>query len=261
MAVLKSPQTIVISAVDYVGAVDASQLVALCVIDFTIAAPSLQSPQTITMVATEATSPPRASQMVALCVYGEGVTGDYRLRAWTFTLDGHVFYVLGLGVLGTYVCDLSTRQWSQWQTAGFVGWNAVQGTAWQDFIVAGDTQNGTIWLVDPSGSLDEGFRPVTRTATALLPQRGRATTTIGELTLNASVGFPTGDDPLVTLSFSDDNGETWFTPEAVTVDSDPDGNQQIAWRSLGTFGAPGRIFDVTDVGGMVRLSDVDMVAS
>jgi hypothetical protein len=39
----------------------------------------------------------------------------------------------------------------------------------------------------------------------------------------------------------------------------PEGNttQEIAWLSLGSFAAPGRIFKVTDSGGFLRIEGAD----
>ncbi len=45
-----------------------------------------------------------------------GQIANPKLRAWTFSLDGHDFYVLRLGDTETLVYDLTSEQWVDWRT-------------------------------------------------------------------------------------------------------------------------------------------------
>lgn len=234
------------------------QVALFSVIDFTVAAQYAKVPQLALFAPVSASGIPRTSQLALYLVYNEGARENNVLRGWGFILDGHSFYVLHLGMLGTYVCDVSSSfQWSQWITEGMESWNAEQGLMWQDMIVAGDNQNPVLWLIDPTTQLDDEFKPIRRTATALIPSRGRKTVTLDMFSINASAGYPTADNPELTLSFSDDNGETWVEMPSVTLESGAF-NQNLQFGSLGTFGQPGRIINVSDVGGFVRLSDIDV---
>ena len=49
-----------------------------------------------------------------LLVAVRGRPGNPRLRDWTFSLDGHDFYVLRLGDDLTLVYDATTEQWVDW---------------------------------------------------------------------------------------------------------------------------------------------------
>ena len=235
-----------------------SQLAMFSVVDFRIAAAYAKVPQLALFAPVSASGIPKTSQLAMFVVFNEGAREDNTLRAWGFILDGHSFYVLHLGMLGTYVCDVTSGfQWSQWQTEGMESWNAEQGLMWQDMVVAGDNQNPILWQINPETQLDDEFKPIRRTATALIPARGRKTVTLDMFSINASAGYPTADNPELTLSFSDDNGNTWVTMPAITLESGAF-DQNLQFGSLGTFGQPGRIINVSDVGGMVRLSDIDV---
>lgn len=197
---------------------------------------------------------PRTSQEPLLVVYNTGGRENFKLRAWPFRLDGNWYYVLHLGVEGTWVYCRVTDTWAQWETMGFGNWNAEQGVVWNERIIVGDNQNGILWEADPELMVDDDFRPISRVVTGLLAASSRQRITVDSLYITASVGYPTSLDPLVSLSFSDDYGQTWVD----MIDCDVtlingDYTQEIAFRQLGSFAAPGRVFKVSDVGGAVRI--------
>lgn len=201
---------------------------------------------------------PRVSQAAVEVVFRTGAPDDLRINAWEFTLDGHKFYVLSLGEQGTWVYDLTTQQWSQWQTDGFEGiWNMQLGLIWDNKIIAGDLQNPLLWELDPETFTDEGFRPITRRATGLVTYRDKDYRRNWEFRITANLGEPTPDTPgTLEFSFSDDDGKTFSTPKVITLVAD-DFDQDLEFRSLGSIRKPGRVYQVTDVGGFVRLSGAD----
>lgn len=238
------------------------EFVALWALDDIVYTPTAFTPE-LNMMVVLSSAPsdgfiPTTPEYNMYVVYGEGSRVTPKLRAWAFIMDGHTFYVLSLGMLGTYVCDVSNGfKWSQWNTEGMETWNAEAGLMWQDMIVAGDNQNPALWQINPDTMLDDDFKPIRRTATALIPARGRKTVTLDMFNINASAGYPTAADSTLTLSFSDDSGETWTTMPSITMGSG-DFNQNLQFASLGSFGQPGRIINISDFGGAVRLSDADV---
>lgn len=204
---------------------------------------------------------PATSQMVALVAYGTGVPEDPTQRAWAFELDGHTFYVLTLGELGTFVYDDATGHWSQWGTEGYPGWNAEVGTMWRDQIVAADIQTPQVYEIDPSASLDQDFRPLRRKATAIIPNSSLSHIAMDAVFVDASIGDgQTGfaATASLTLRYSDDQGQSWITFGTETVSSTDD-SQVLMFRSLGSFRRPGRILEIEDLGGPVRIDGVDVV--
>lgn len=231
----------------------------LSVLDDTLAAPSARVPQSYALAVEQGTDNPRVPQSYMLYVYNEGSRENLTLRAWSFWVDGNWFYILHLGLQGTWVYSVTAEQWYEWRTEGYENWNAEQGLVWDSRIVVGDNQNGILWEVNPDTQLDDDFRPITHQATAIIPASARETVVVDGVWLTCSVGFPTGDTPLVSLRMSDDQGQTWIDLSDLAVVMNPDEfTQEIAFRSLGSFSAPGRIFEVTDVGATVRIDRAEI---
>lgn len=202
---------------------------------------------------------PRDSTYAAYVVWTESHGAEARTRAWTYTLDGHIFYVLDLGEEGTFEYDLTTGQWAQFQTAGYSGWNIRAGTMWgeDNRIVGGDTLYHTVWELDPDTFTDDGFRAIEHVAVGGVMTRSRVHHAVEALRIAGSLGyFTSGSDAVITLRYSDDNGKTWLTAEIQTVEQGVP--LEVAWRSLGSFMAPGRVFEISDVGGMFRIDGADV---
>jgi hypothetical protein len=188
-----------------------------------------------------------------------GAPEEFRLRGWAFEQDGHEFYVLRLGQTGTVVYDRTTGQWSQWKTGSDVNWNAAVGRNWNNYVVAGALEDPYVWSVSPDTSLDNadvvgGDIPITRTVTGLVSQRGRERVRCGAVRITASVGATDVTNATMSLRFSDDYGNT-FSPYFEITMSATDKYQDLSFRSLGTIRAPGRLFEVVDVGGATRIDD------
>lgn len=214
--------------------------------------------------ATEPFDMPRDSQEYALVVWGETPKGDEnRTRAWVYTMDGHIFYVLDLGVEGTWVFDFDTSQWSQFATQGYTGWNMHVGTVWQDAnrVVAGDLLYSYVWEMAPTDVVDEGFRSIEHIVTGGVMTRSRVSLGVESIRVSGSIGQM--QDPTAGIStsmqFSDDAGATWCDPYVITVGvgQQSDG-YEINYRSLGSFAQPGRVVRFIDEGGMLRIDGADI---
>lgn len=181
------------------------------------------------------------------------IAAQSRRRAWSFAFDGHVFYVLDLGVEGTFAYDDTTQQWSKFITQTWNGWNLTNGTVWGRRIVGGDFLTGDVWEMQPGALLDNGTIPIVHVVTGGLVKRNRVFSSVESLRLNVSVGqLDLANGATVQLSFSDDQGQSFTDMDTLTM-----AQGDIVWRSLGAFAAPGRIFRVTDVGAFLRIDGAD----
>jgi len=202
-------------------------------------------------------SVPQTSLLGVLVIYGEGAQEDFRLRAWGFTMDGHRFYVLHIGEQGTWVYDFTTKQWAEWKSQGFDnGWNAYIGFNWgaDDRIIAADRQNPLMWEINPETFVDEEYKTITREVTAIIPQSGFSWRTLDSVSLYASVGDYSTVAPTIELTFSDDQGKTWDAPaDSIIVLVEGEDMQALEWMSLGSFQSPGRIINILDYGGSIRI--------
>lgn len=216
----------------------------------------------------------RITQLFAL-VAVKGRVADPRVRAWTFTLDNHDFYVLRLGDADTLVFDLSTEQWSVWGNATSKHWRASTGINWVDNgsfasgfgsnVVAGDETNGTLYFLNPQYPYDDDYidgdaAPVAFECEAQgqVFLRGPDGIACNTIQLTGSFG-DTWDESLtdVTLHYSDDSGRTYINAGTISV-TPGDYSARVEWRSLGTMFAPGRIFKVVDAGATPRLDSLDL---
>jgi hypothetical protein len=199
-----------------------------------------------------------------------------KLRAWTFDLDGHEFYVLRLGDMKSLVYDLTTEQWSWWSSPTLDYWRASIGTNWTssgnipfDYgsnVVVGDDNFGILWILNPEQGVDDSVRaeereegiikPFPRVATGQVTTRGRITIPCYQVYLTADPGEPAYVGASVSLSYSDDGGKTFISAsEPITVQA---GNyyQEFAWRSIGLVRSPGRLFRITDDGAFPQINEL-----
>lgn len=207
---------------------------------------------------TEANVGVKVTQAATLIAWKTGIPGQTRQRAWTYDLDGHTFYVLDLGVEGTWCYDFVTSQWSKYETPGYGIWNMVNGYAWESnrMVVGGDAIYPIVLRLDPHSHLDDGWRPVTYTVTGGVSSRDRNGKSCDSLRLAVSTGYLVDPMPTITMKFSDDNGATWSDDYPFELISG-NYNQRVEWNSLGQIAIPGRVFEFTDEGGLIRIDSAD----
>lgn len=199
------------------------------------------------------------TQMAVLAAYGTGEPFTQRQAAWTFTLDGHKFYVLPLGPESDWAFDVTTDSWCQLQTEGFNGINFTHGVMWGLRIMGGDILYPYLYELDPNQALDEDWRAITHVVTGGIPLRGRYNVGVSNFTLTGSGGTIQEVDNTISLSFSDDNGYTWSPDFDITMTGQ--GSQKFIWNALGSFTNPGRVFKITDTAGPMRIDGADVVLS
>lgn len=177
--------------------------------------------------------------------------------AWAFVFDGHIFYVLNDVNGNTMICDLRTGQWHHWYTGVVAGkWNMYRGVVWKGRVLAADELTNEIWEADPHSFLDEAATDIKRVVTAFESVRGKGSVRQGSLRISASVGFPTLVGATLQMRFSDNEGQSWSPTYSRTLVSG-DFNQELRFRSLGRLREPGRIWEISDTGGVVTIEAAD----
>lgn len=175
-------------------------------------------------------------------------------KGWLFTLDGHVFYALNFVLGRSLIYDFTTGQWHKWYTEGRPFWNVFRGINWNGVAVGADAEGPQVWAVDPLSHTDNGVE-VARVVSGFQPAEGPDSSQVGALRLTAR-GAGAEERTTVQLRFSDDGGRTWsrfYTRELL-------GNRphRIEFRSLGRVRAPGRLWEIHDAGGLVRIDGIDV---
>ncbi len=217
-------------------------------------APHIRAQQAVMQVVRQGSTGKRHRQTASSLqvVFTTGFIDNPLKRAWWFDWDGHTFYCLDLGNRGTLVYDLTSQQWTKFDTPSFDGaFNFKNGMYWQTGrkIVGGDAQNGNVWEMVPDTYLDEGWRPVTYEVRGIVFAQGNDHQQNYALRLIGSAGR-TGDSiaPVLNMRFSDDEGATWSDEFPIELTTNT--KQRLEFRGLGSFAHPGRIFRLYDTGGI-----------
>ncbi|MBA3831664.1 MAG: hypothetical protein H0X34_07185 [Chthoniobacterales bacterium] len=208
----------------------------------------------------------------------KGRVADPKLRVWTFTLDGHDFFVLRLGDGETLLYDIYSEQWVEWDSQGSGAWRPNIGMTWigaaaladtlGSSVVAGDDTFGLLWFLDPEQPYDDAPNPgrsvqqieFERIVTGQVFASGRQYLPCYAIFLDGDNYGITVDDftPLITLEYSDDQGRTFVSAESLGLETDITVNNPYTWNSLGQISSPGRMFRVRDNGVLTRIDSMEM---
>jgi hypothetical protein len=226
-----------------------------------------------TVVLTEAGMEVQVEQAYVI-ILTTGRVSDPVIRTWTFTLDGHDYYVLKLGNSKTLLYDTHSESWYNWGSGTGDLWRAYNGCNWLggdrfaggygSNVVVGDDGNGSLYFLDPDAEVDDDAlvddttRTFERVVQGQVTHKGYSAGPCYSVQLNGSLGM-TDDavDTTVTLSISDDQGNSYSDVGTITVAAD-DSLARVHWRSLGSIRTPGRLFKVTDYGALTRIDSLDM---
>jgi len=208
-------------------------------------------------------------------VAGRGRIANPRVRAWTFSLDGHDFYVLRLGDRGTLVYDVYSEQWIEWADLGQPFWRANLGQNWiggskygPDYgsdIVVGDDTWGVLYFLDPEQAFDQHpdyLNPTQeiyfdRIVMGQYPIKGREVMPCYVAFITSDMGQPAYTGAGVQLLISDDAGQSFDDMGLITVTAG-EFTPELTWTSLGQIGAPGRLFKIVDDGAIARIDALEM---
>lgn len=215
----------------------------------------------------------RVSQMLVRVLI-RGRVDEPRIQAWTFTQDGHDFYVLRLGSYSpTLVYDTYSQQWSVYGTGSTDPWRAYTGRNWQggrklalpwSDVVVGDDGTGALYFLSPDQDYDDDAitgdetpRAFRRRVTGqIVVKPGYISAPCFGVQLYGSIG--SGPETLnVNLAVSDDRGFTYDDMGDIALDPS-DYNARVNWLSLGSMVAPGRLFRFTDTGSLKRIDAAEM---
>jgi len=212
--------------------------------------------------------------VLAACI---GRVSDPHVRAWTYTLDGHDFYVVRLGNDETLVYDLMTQQWSTFSTGYSALWRAFNGQNWLGAdriaagygsnVIVGDDGNGSLYFLDPDGDFDDDAltgsetpREYERAVIGQIVAHGYDAKRCFGVTVLGSIGtqLDSSDDyRTVNLAVSDDAGRTYIDSGDLTVPAE-EYSTRLNWRSLGSIRYPGRLFKISDTGALRRIDGMDV---
>lgn len=181
----------------------------------------------------------------------------HALRAWGFSLDQHVYYVLTLEDQ-TWIFDSSTGFWNPANSKGYNYWRAHIGSDVSSSALAADAlpNNPQIWRVTPDKLTDAGDE-IERLVTAFYEWKGprarcNSVSVLCELGNTAQI-----EAPQVGMRYSDDQGKTWSDWLFRSLGQIGQYSMRPTWARLGEIKPPGRLFQFRSTDpAVIRFSDV-----
>jgi hypothetical protein len=251
----------------------ASQLMPLAVINYP--AQEVTAQQGIIQAVSSVDDEVKVQQVIVMAVV-RGFPDWPVARAWTYTLDGHDYYILNT-IEETLVCDLSMDppSWFVWGSGDDKRWRGFVGRQWvarllneENYgsnVLVGDRVNGVLYFLNPEAAADDNSDfavdtvvPFRRVITGQVVVRGRTAISCPgvELTGSPPQLYNTSLNT-VELFTSDDRGASYISCGEIEVIQD-DYAQRLDWLSLGSMESPGRLFQIVDYGALTRVDDLVM---
>lgn len=154
-------------------------------------------------------------------------------RAWTYTQEGHKFYVLECDN-GTMVFDFSTGAWHKRASYGSDFWRCNGAVEAYDKVLLSDRADGKLYTASLDVHTEDGdpiemeiHLPTIESA------RQRGTMYAFEITLETGVGNAAVTDPQIMLQYSDDGGHRWSNEMWRSMGQIGEYRTRAIWRKLG----------------------------
>lgn len=168
------------------------------------------------------------------------------LRAWSFSLHSHVYYVL-TGTDWTWVYDRSVGTWAKWNSNGYDYFRGHLGCEHAEMVMCVDALQGSgqVWRVEPDLMDDDGEEFAVEFSAYMEVKEGRVPVASVELIgLTGDVPMTgQGSEPLVGMRYSDDGAKTWSSWRWASMQTTGQYRGRVRWRQLGQARAPqGRVF-------------------
>jgi len=163
------------------------------------------------------------------------------VRAFSYTDEGHVFYVLTLRNIATFVFDTASGRWHRRKTSGMADWDPFAAVdAFSGVYVA--TDNGISRL--SRNILSDHGSAIERKASVNIPSKDRQA--IERFALSAHALSAGGVETQITLdiSFSDDAGRSYSAPESLVLHGQAEYGQRASLFRQGQIRTPGRVYRI-----------------
>jgi hypothetical protein len=165
--------------------------------------------------------------------YRLGTRGTKDFRAFTYTEEGHYFYVLTIDDVTTLAYDMKTNLWHNRESLGGT-WglrNMVMNE--QGVLYGADVASGNIYRVGLDYHTENG-QTILRTAETSPFSNGVDYFTLNKFELDMETGksLPSEEDT-ITLSFSDDGGVEFKNDHVISLGAQGERKKRVIWRRLG----------------------------
>lgn len=200
---------------------------------------------------------PVSTPAISELIQGLSDSAGNDVTAFSYTDDGHQFVVFNVPLVGGLVYDTTTGEWHQRiSNATLVGLGSAPGYVpwvhvwWRGSHHVGSRYDAGIYTFDKSLYNEESVDgntsyEVSRETTMFVPVRRN--TPCYNFTVDCAKGVGNANDtnPQVTVSWSDDQGQTYNAGRALSLGTASDYDVRVITRGLGQMKAPGRVFKLS----------------
>lgn len=165
---------------------------------------------------------------------------------FTYSQDGRSYYVLNfIEDKITMIYSLADRQWSE-RKSGDTRW-LISGHGYlNNKNIVGSYNSNKFYELSSSVFDEDGESLLRQHITAVIHHQERMMS-FGRLVLSVQTGVGTlsgqGKNPQIKMRYSNDDGETWSTPEFMPLGKQADGRTRVIFSKLGR--SYKRIFELT----------------
>lgn len=158
-------------------------------------------------------------------------------RAYTYSQEGHTFYVLTFTGC-TLSFDLSTGLWHKRRSKNLDRWRAECFAKAFSLPLVGDYENGKIYQLDLEYYSEDGDELIRRVICPPMFANGKRIL-VDELLLDIETGLGLvsgqGDDPIVILDWTHDGARTWSNEHWRSFGAIGEYAKRVHWYTLGSF--------------------------
>lgn len=164
--------------------------------------------------------------------YRLATRGSADIRAFTYTEEGHFFYVLTIDGTVTFAFDTTTQLWHTRESINTV-WGLRNMIKSDSGLIGTDILNGNLYYVGLDHATENGQTILRQAITSPL-HNGVDYFTLHKFELDMETGkAPPNVDDIVILSFSSDGGVSFGNEKVISLGAQGERKKRILWRRLG----------------------------
>lgn len=155
-------------------------------------------------------------------------------RGWTYTLEGHKFYVLECD-RGTFLIDRATGAWHQRKSYGSDYWRCNGSVDAYGQTLLTDRETGALYTISNDVYSEDGD-PIIMEMVLPTLEYGRRMVSMYSFEVMTETGIGSvDDDPQIMLQYSDDGGHNWSAELWRGMGKQGERRNRSVWRKLGKF--------------------------
>lgn len=153
--------------------------------------------------------------------------------AITFTIEGHAFYVFTIPDFMTFVLDISTGLWAEWQNFNENDWNPIGFTNAFNRRFVGNRRGNEIFELDLDTFTDDGAKFAKEGISQPLSTQDQSLGRHNFFRLDVESGVGDNTDKFIELSWADEDGTKFNNPKSRSLGKTGETRKRIFWRRLG----------------------------